>query len=141
MVLFALLGVLVQNRFVGGAAAPAKDGKAADEKTPLLKEDAPPADKMVGPARYCWPRHRMPFFFLVLARHVIGCRSTQETRVPHALRDVASNVCVALSHGGALSALPRSPGTSPLCNVTGGSALAPSLAPWQCRRRGMCHAA
>jgi len=75
MVLFALLGVMVQNKLVGAAAAPPKDGKAADEKTPLLKGDAapaapgpaPPADKMVGPGRYCSPRHRMPFLLIMLA--------------------------------------------------------------------------
>ena len=30
------------------------------------------------------------------ARHVVGCRSTQDTRVQHALDDVAGNICQAL---------------------------------------------
>ena len=44
---------------------------------------------VVGPARYCSPRHRMSFnsgngsskYVGRRARHVIGCRSTQETGV------------------------------------------------------------
>jgi len=35
-----------------------------------------------------------------VARHVTGCYSTQEPRIQHALDDVASNICQALTRGG-----------------------------------------
>jgi hypothetical protein len=71
------------------------------------------------PGRYCSAHHRMSFNsrhegpecmsvtrralgLADIARHVIGCHVTRETRVQGALDDMASNLCQALIPGGRL---------------------------------------